>query len=432
MTTDQAAAQAPPGTSAPAEPAGSGPTAAPAAAPAPSAVDEPRRDTRTLRRTDWLALTGAAAASVSLTALLFSQVAPFSGPVGFVVVCYLLFLGLYALLVSFDENGLQVRDRVALAVVHGLALVLVAALVLVVGYTLWKGRSALRHLNLFTQDITRAGPLEPLTVGGILHGAVGSLEQIGIALAITIPLGLTCAVFLTEIPGPLARFVRTIADAMTALPSIVAGLFIYATLILILGFNKSGFAAALAISVMMLPIIIRASDVVLRLVPGSLQEASLALGASRWRTVWHVSLPTARSGLATAIILGTARGIGETSPVLLTAGYTATLNADPLHGPQVSLPLLTFTLVRSGQPGYIARGFGAGAVLMLLVLVLFVLARLIGGRGAGQLSRRQQRRRAAASRRDVRRYAETGAAAAGIEPPAPGRPDSSVHSGGMS
>ncbi len=85
------------------------------------------------------------------------------------VVCYLLFLGLYALLVSFDENGLQVRDRVALAVVHGLALVLVAALVLVVGYTLWKGRSALRHLNFFTQDITRAGPLEPLTVGGILH-----------------------------------------------------------------------------------------------------------------------------------------------------------------------------------------------------------------------------------------------------------------------
>ncbi len=220
---------------------------------------------------------------------------------------------------------------------------------------------------------------------------------------------------------------------MTALPSIVAGLFIYATLILILGFNKSGFAAALAISVMMLPIIIRAVG------RGAAAGAGQPAGgvAARWARAsggrsGTSSLPTARSGLATAVILGTARGIGETSPVLLTAGYTATLNADPLHGPQVSLPLLTFKLVRSAQPAYIARGFGAGAVLMLLVLVLFVVARLIGGRGAGQLSRRQQRRRAAASRRDVRRYAETGAAAAGIEPPAPGRPDSSVHSGGMS
>ncbi|MEN3358934.1 MAG: phosphate transport system permease protein [Mycobacteriales bacterium] len=381
------------------------------------AEPEVRRDTRALRRTDWLALFGALAGATALTAILFSEVAPFGAALGFVLVSYLLFLGLYALLVSLDETGLHVRDRLALAVVHGLALVLFSTLVVVVVYTLAKGWSALRHLNFFTQDMTQAGPLQPLTVGGITHGAVGTLEQIGIALAITIPLGLTCAVFLNEIPGPLARFVRTIADAMTALPSIVAGLFIYATLILQLGFNKSGFAASLAISVMMLPIIIRASDVVLRLVPGSLREASLALGASQWRTVWHVSLPTARSGLATAIILGTARGIGETSPVLLTAGYTATLNADPLHGPQVSLPLLTFTLVRSGQPGFIARGFGAGAALMELVLLLFVIARLIGGRGAGQLSRRQQRRRTALSIRDSERFAPAGSPVPQPEPP---------------
>jgi phosphate transport system permease protein len=368
-------------------------------------VIEVRRDTRALRPTDLLALCGAAAASVALTAVLFTQVAPFTGPLGFVLVAYVLFLGLYAVLVSFDESGLHVRDRLVLAVVHSLAFLLFLGLVLVVFYTLFKGRDALAHANFFSQDMALAGPLQPLTVGGILHGAVGTLEQIAIALAITIPLGLTCAVFLNEIPGPLSRFVRTIADAMTALPSIVAGLFIYATLILILGFNKSGLAAALAISVMMLPIIIRAGDVVLRLVPGSLREASLALGAGQWQTVWHVSLPTARSGLATAVILGTARGIGETSPVLLTAGYTATLNADPLHGPQVSLPLLTFSLVRSGQPGFIARGFGAGAALLALVLLLFVLARLVGGRGPGQLSRRQQRRRASASRRDAERFA---------------------------
>ena len=178
-----------------------------------------------------------------------------------------------------------------------------------------------------------AGPLDPLDVGGIAHAIVGTLIQIGIALAITIPLGIVTAVFLNEVGGRFARFVRTIVDAMTALPSIVAGLFVYSAIILLITHQRSGFAAALAITVMMLPIIIRASDVVLRLVAGNLREASYALGASRWRTVWHVVLPTARSGLVTAVILGTARGIGETSPVLLTSGVTAVMNTQPVPGP---------------------------------------------------------------------------------------------------
>ena len=139
--------------------------------------------------------------------------------------------------------------------------------------------------------------------------------------------------------------------------------------------QKSGFAASLALSVMMLPIMIRAADVVLRLVPGNLKEAAAALGAPRWRVVWHVVLPTSRSGIMTAIILGTARGIGETSPVLLTAGYTTGFNLNPFSGPMVSLPLLTFSLTKSPEPGFIARGFGAATVLMLLVLCLFLLAR---------------------------------------------------------
>ncbi|MGW1973808.1 phosphate ABC transporter permease PstA [Streptomyces tubercidicus] len=249
--------------------------------------------------------------------------------------------------------------------------------------------------------MSSTGPLQPLTEGGVKHAIVGTLEQITIALAITVPLGLACAVFLNEVPGGYARFVRTIVEAMTALPSIVAGLFIYATVILILGLEKSGFAAALALSVMMLPIIIRAADVVIRLVPSSLREASYALGAGQWRTVWTVVLPTARSGLTTAVILGTARGIGETSPVLLTAGFTAGLNTNPLSGPQTSLPLATFSLVGSPQPALIARGFGAAALLLALVVLLFVLARAIGGRGPGELSRGQQHRRVLASQRDV-------------------------------
>ena len=170
---------------------------------------------------------------------------------------------------------------------------------------------------------------------------------------------------------------RTVVEAMTALPSIVAGLFIYTTLIVGLGVPRSGFAAAMALGVMMLPIIARASDVVLRVVPGSLREASLALGASRWRTVWHIVLPTARPGLATAVILGVARGIGETSPVLLTSGARRSWSPNPTDGVMNSLPLFIFSTVRSGEPIYIERAYGAAAILLAVVLVLFVTARLL-------------------------------------------------------
>jgi phosphate transport system permease protein len=365
---------------------------------------ERRRSTSTLRATDLYAASGAAAASLSLTAILFTQLAPFNGKLGAVVIAWALFLAMYTLLVSFDEDRPAVRDRVAAVVVHSLAFVVLLALVYVVGFTLARGRQALLHSNFITNDLSNTGPLDPLTSGGILHAVVGTLEQIGLALVITVPLGLTCAVFLAEIPGRFSRFVRTVTEAMTALPSIVAGLFIYAAFILVLGGQKSGIAAALALSVMMLPIIIRAADVVLRLVPGSLKEASFALGTGQWRTVWHVTLPTARSGLATAVILGAARGIGETSPVLLTAGYTASLNSNPFSGPQVSLPLAVFELVKSPQHTLIARGFGAAATLLTLVLLLFGLARLLGGRGPGELTRRQRRRRTKSSERDLLRF----------------------------
>ena len=385
---------------------------APVSGPAPAVAvpeGERRRATGTLRREDVWSLAGAGAAAVSLTAALFTLLAPFDGRLGAVVVCWLLFVGVYVLLVSLDERGPAVRDRLATVVVHSVALLVLLALVSVLTFTAYRGRQALGHLNFFTQDVSATGPLDPLTSGGMLHAAVGTLEQIGIALLLVVPLGLMSAVFLTEVPGRFSRVVRTISEAMTALPSIVCGLFVYATVILALGNGKSGIAAALAISIMMLPIVVRAADVVLRLVPGSLKEASLALGTGQWRTVWHVTLPTARSGLATAVILGAARGIGETSPVLLTAGFTASLNANPFSGPQVSLPLAVFEFVKSPQPTQIARGFGSAVALLALVLVLFVLARVVGGRGAGQLSRRQARARTAASARDAARFAGAGA-----------------------
>jgi len=140
----------------------------------------------------------------------------------------------------------------------------------------------------------------------------------------------------------------------------------------------------MALSVMMLPIIARAADVVLRVVPGGLREASLALGASQWSTVWNVVLPTARPGLSTALILGVARGIGETSPVLLTSGAASFVVLNPFDGVMNSLPLFIYTAVRSGEPLYIQRGFAAASILLALVLVLFVVARRLARPWSGR------------------------------------------------
>ncbi|MGW7419659.1 phosphate ABC transporter permease PstA [Streptomyces sp. NPDC054813] len=387
--------------------------------------DVPRR-IGGLTRSGVLSLFGAAASGLCTAVLLFGELAPFSGALGFFVTAYLSFVGIYAVLTGLEEDGQAVRDRVMTVVLWTSGGLMFLALAMVVGFTAWRGREALPHGNFFTQDMQAAGPLDPLTHGGIAHAMLGTLIMITIALAITVPLGLACAVYLNQIRGRFSRFVRTIVEAMTALPSIVAGLMVYAVWILGLGMQKSGLAAGFAISVMMLPIVIRAADVVLRLVPGNLTEASEALGAPRWRTVWHVVLPTARSGLATAVILGTARGIGETSPVLLTAGFTAALNADPTSGPMVSLPLAVFNFVKSPEPTMIARGFGSAAVLMALVLVLFAIARVIGGRGPGHQNKRQARRAARASRRDATRFAELHTP--GLELFAPGDRDDSGES----
>lgn len=366
--------------------------------------EQTRRRIGGIRHTDVFALIGALAAATATTGLLWTQFSPFTGVVGYVVTSWVLFVVTYALLVSFDEDRPTMWNRIAAAVVVSLFALLLAGLAFVIGYTFLRGWHAMVHTNFYTQDLRSAGPLDPLTVGGIKHAIIGTLIEIGITLAIAVPLGLLGAVFLHEIPGRFSRFVRTVVEAMTALPDILAGLFVYATLILIFGLDTSGLAASCALAVTILPIIIRAGDVVLRLVPGSLKEASYALGAGQFRTVWNILLPTARSGLATAVILGAARAIGETSPVLLTAGFTADLNTDPIHGPMVSLPLEAFQDVQSSQQAMVERGFGSAATLLLLVLVLFAVARLIGGRGAGQLTAGQRRRRAAASRRDLDRF----------------------------
>ena len=356
---------------------------------------------RKMRTEDKFDMVGGAIAGIALATLIFGWFTPLTSDIGWVIVAYLLFLGLYGLLISLRSNWLDVQDRLMTVVLYSGGALIVGALLFVVVFTLIRGQEALANSNFFLETMETAGPLDPLTMGGVTHAIAGTLIQITIALAITIPLGITTAVFLNEVGGRFARFVRTISDAMTALPSIVAGLFVYAAIITLVTNQRSGFAASIAITVMMLPIVIRAADVVLRLVPGTLREASLALGASKWQTVRHVVLPTAKSGLVTAVILGTARGIGETSPVLLTSGITSVMNLNPFAGPMISLPLQVFDFVKSPEPNMVARGFGTAAVLLLVVLALFTAARIFGGRGPGVLSQRQQRAALTRSKQDL-------------------------------
>lgn len=356
--------------------------------------DRPHRRVRIphLTATGALSLVGAALGGISLTWVLYERVLPFSGALGFWLFAYGVFLLVYAGVCLTQWPARIVVDKIVTCVVASAGLLVLGIVLDQIGYVVFRGLQAIRHGNFFSQTMSLTGPLQPLTSGGMVHALVGSLEQMAIASVISVPLGVLAALFLVEVGGKLARPVRTIVEAMTALPEIIAGLFIYAFVVLSFGFNQSGFAAALALTVMMIPIVTRASEVILRLVPNGLREASYALGASQVRTVFGVVLPTARSGLATAVILAMARAVGETSPVLLTAGFTNGMNTNPFSGPQVSLPLYIYSYVKFPQHTMIARAFGAGLALMVMVLVLFALARVIGGRAPGEMSDRRRRR----------------------------------------
>ncbi|WP_405005408.1 phosphate ABC transporter permease PstA [Kitasatospora purpeofusca] len=370
-------------------------TAAPDPDPAPrKTAPPPERRIRIggVTREDVLTILGAATGSLALDWILYERVMPFSGAFGFVLCWYLLFLVGYTVLGRLQWGALLVRERLVSVLAWSAGLAVVALIFDQIGYVAIRGYEAAQHLNFFTQSMETTSALSPITSGGALHAIIGSLEQLGLATLFAVPLGISAAVFMSEVGGRMARPVRTLVEAMTALPSIVAGLFILGVVIITLGFEKSGFAASLALTVMMMPIVTRAAEVVIRLVPGTLREASFALGASQWRTVWNVVLPTARPGLVTAVVLGMARGVGETSPVLLTAGFTTQLNANPFHDRQVSLPLYIWNYVKQPYPDMVARAFAAALALMVIVLILFVTARVLGGRRPGQLTRRQRRR----------------------------------------
>jgi phosphate transport system permease protein len=335
----------------------------------------------------------AAVSSISLCWLIFSVLTDGIGWFGFWLVAYVIFLGMFYL-ATYDRLGhLVATDRTMTVLVTTVMVIVLVPLVWLVVYILVKGLPALRP-TFFTQTQRGISPTMPATAGGGLHAIVGTLEQVGLALLWSMPLGLMAAVFLNETRSPLRRPVRIFVDAMSGMPSIVSGLFIYATLIIPLAkddalFGFNGFMASLALSMTMMPTICRAVEVVLRLVPAGLREAGLALGASRARVVFSVVLPTASSGVATAAILGIAREAGETAPLLFTAfGYNL-MNINPFNGPQESLPLFVYRFIRQPSVADIQRGFAGALVLMVVILGLFVVARIVGRDRTGTKKRRR-------------------------------------------
>ncbi|WP_405140222.1 phosphate ABC transporter permease PstA [Sphaerisporangium sp. NBC_01403] len=350
----------------------------------PSRTAQPRRRPRAWRWSDVLETAGALAAAFFLTWLLFTRLLPFRVmPVAFAVAWYALFLPIHWFVTKDGQGRAVAKDRLVTVLIGTGAAFAFTPIVFVVGYVAYRGLKVLGP-SFFTETMQIVGPLSKATEGGALHSIIGTLEQLALATAIAVPLGVLTAVYLSEIQGPLARPVRLVADAMTALPSIVAGLFVYSLLIKPHLWLQSGILGSLALAILMLPTVTITAEQVLRVVPGSLREAALALGAPYWRSVLMVVLPTARAGLATAVILGMARVVGETAPVLMTTGGTTVLNTNPFAGHQDNLPLFVFTQIRSSQETQVERAWGGALILLIVVLLLFVLARIAGSAGSGR------------------------------------------------
>lgn len=236
------------------------------------------------------------------------------------------------------------------------------------------------HLSLFTTDMALATPTDPIATGGLLHAITGTLTMVILALLMSVPIGILTALYLTEINGKFAGAIRFLVQAMSGVPSIVAGLFILSAILYPITKAYSGLMGSLALTILMIPTIARTSEEVLRLIPNDLREAGTALGGTQWRTVAMIVLPAARSGLMTAVILGIARIAGETAPILLLTGGGDKVNPNAFNGPMGSLPYYIWKSFNAGSPEALTRAWAGLLVLMLLVLILFVLARALSTR----------------------------------------------------
>lgn len=362
----------------------------------PPNVPEPKRLPTPLRPTDFgskdvILLLAAAASSFAFVWVVFYQLTLLSGIFGFLVCWYAVFLALVWIATAQTIERQVAADRVISVLVVSGALLMVGLVVFIILWVAVKAVPSIHWGALFTKDQRTFNPADPHALDhvGIYHAMIGTLEQVLIATAMGVPLAIATAIFLNEVGGRGVRLVRTVVTAMSGTPSVVAGVFIYSILILTHVLNYSGFAASLALMVILLPSVTRVVEEVLRVVPAGLREASLALGAPQWRTVWSVVLPTARSGVVTAILLGVARIVGETAPLLFTAFGSQVINYNPFVHDQGALPLVIWSDVQAAQSILIELAFQAAFVLMSIVLILFVAARFFS-RTKGKRNKSQQ------------------------------------------
>jgi phosphate transport system permease protein len=274
----------------------------------------------------------------------------------------------------------KLKNNIATALVSLSVLVAVVPLLWVLYTVIVKGINAVTSADWFTNS--QSGMTAFAAGGGVYHALIGTLLQGVVCAVISIPIGVLVAVYLVEYGGGtrLGKITTFMVDILTGVPSIVAALFIYALWVATLGFQRSGFAVSLALVLLMIPVIVRATEEMLRIVPMDLREASYALGVPKWLTIVRIVIPTALSGIVTGIMLALARVMGETAPLLILVGYAASINFDMFNGFMGSLPGMMYDQISAGagaNPVTTDRLWGAALTLILLIAILNVAARLV-------------------------------------------------------
>jgi len=325
------------------------------------------------------ALTGLSVLLSILTTVAIVALTPMKGKLAYF---FLFFIGWFiidSLFVIQKMGGKGVRDAIAAKVTLFGAVIVSMVVLSILWATLSKGIKGL-NLPFLTENMRNASLFDPIGKGGILHAIVGTLMLIAIAIIISVPMGILTALYLTEIKGRAAGLIQFLVQAMSGVPSVVAGLFIYAAIILNTPLRSSALLGGLALTILMVPTVTRTAQEVLNLVPSDLREAGLAMGATQWKTVALVVVPAARSGLITATILGVARIAGETAPLLFTVGVFDSYNFNPFKGDQGTIPTVVWRGLLGGTPESIQRAWSAILVLLIVVLIMFVTARAFGSK----------------------------------------------------
>lgn len=316
----------------------------------------------------------------SALALALNMTTGLAGWFGTSIVAGAMFLAVQSTWSFAVEGRRHAVDRLATTLVYTTFVAAIVPLVSVIVTVLAKGLKVMSWAFL-TQSMRNVSPRFP--GGGAGHAIVGTLEQVAIAAAFAIPVGILAAIFLVEYGrGRLSRAISFFVDVMTGIPSIVAGLFIFTAFVLGLGLERSGFAAALALAILMLPVIIRTTEEMLRIVPNDLREASYALGVPKWRTILKVVLPTSLAGIVTGAMLAVARVAGETAPLLLTTFLTQSYNHNPFEGPQASLPTFIWDQISSGTTASVDRAWAGALVLITIIMLFYITAKLLAARFA--------------------------------------------------